>query len=74
MVKFYWICYVGRNRKFSQTEKGNCFFVITSIFLISFPISFFKLRNVVIENKNTLNIQYFCLKCKKLNGYKAEER
>lgn len=43
----------------------------SSPFLFHF---FLKLRNVVRENENTLNIQFFCFKCKKLTHHKAEER
>lgn len=57
---------VGRNGTLSQVEKGNCFFVYykyTPHLLFYFIL--FKLRNVVIENENTLNIQFFYLKWKK---------
>lgn len=61
-------------KHFHRLRRAIAFLFITSILLISFPISLFKLRDVVIESENTLNVQYFCFKCEKLNGYKAEER
>lgn len=66
MGKFYWVCSVGRNGTLSQVEKGNCFFVYYKYTPhLLFYFIHFKLRNVVIENENTLNIQFFYLKWKR---------